>query len=48
MGFDIGLIPAVIVSFHKDKGGGTECKNYKGVNFVSMVGSVFRRLLYKL
>ena len=32
---------AMIVSLYKDKGERTECKNYRGINLLSVVGKIY-------
>ena len=41
--FEIGVVPgdwrsAVIVPFYRGKGERTECKNYRGISLLSVVG----------
>ena len=46
MAFKSGVVPedwksTVIVPLYKDKGKRTECKNYRGISLLSMVGKVY-------
>ena len=46
MAFESGVVPedwgsAVIVPLYKDKEERSECKNYKGINLLSMVGKIY-------
>ena len=36
---------AVIVSLHKGKGEKSECKNYRGISFLSAVGKIYAGIL---
>ena len=50
MAFETGGMPedwrsAVIVPLYKGKGDGTECKNYKGISLLSVVGKIYARIL---
>ena len=46
MTFEIGVVPedwrsAVIVPLYKGKGERTECKNYRGISLLSVVGKIY-------
>ena len=46
MGFENGVVPenwrsAVIVPLYKGKGEGTECKKYRGISLLSVVGKIY-------
>ena len=46
MAFEDGLVPgewrsAVIVPLYKGKGERTECKNYRGISLLSLVGKIY-------
>ena len=46
MAFESGVVPvdwryAVIVPLYKGKGERNECKNYKGISLLSMVGKIY-------
>ena len=48
MSFESGVVPedwrsAVILPLYKGKGDRTECKNYRGVNLLSVVGKIICR-----
>ena len=50
MAFESGVVPedwryAVIVLLYKGKGEKTECKNYRGISFLSVVGKICARIL---
>ena len=50
MAFESGVVPedwrsALIVPLHKGKGERTECKNYKGVSFLSVAGKIYADIL---
>ena len=35
----------VIVPLYKDKGERADCKNYRGINFLNVVGKIYVRIL---
>ena len=37
--------PAVIVPLYKGKGERTECRNYKGISLLSMIGKIYALIL---
>ena len=46
MAFESGIVPgdwrsAVIVLLYKGKGERTECKNYRGISFLNVVGKIY-------
>ena len=50
MAFEIGvvhkdLICAVIAPLYKDKGERNECKKYRGISLLSVVGKIYARIL---
>ena len=50
MAFESGVVPtdwrfAVIIPLHKGKGERTECKNYRGINLLSVVGKIYAGIL---
>ena len=50
MAFESGVAPgdwrsAVIVPLYKGKGERTECKNYRGISLLSVVGNIFVGIL---
>ena len=50
MAFESGVVSedwrsAVIVPLYKDKGERTECKNYRGISLVSVVGKIYAGIL---
>ena len=50
MGFESGVVAedwrcAVVVPLYKVRGEWTECKNYKGINLLSMVGKIYPGIL---
>ena len=50
MTFESGAVPedwrsAVIVPLYKCKGKRTECKNYRGINLLSVVGKIYAWIL---
>ena len=50
MAFESGVVPedwgsAVIVLLYKGKGERTECKNYRGISLLSMVGKIYVGIL---
>ena len=50
MVFESGVVPedgksAVIVPLYKGKGEMTECKNYRGISFLSVVGKIYAGIL---
>ena len=50
MAFESGVVPedwrsAVIVPLYKGKGERTECKNYRGISFLSVAGKIYARIL---
>ena len=50
MAFKSGVVPedwkfAVIVSMYKGKGERTECKTYRGISLVSVVGKIYAGIL---
>ena len=38
-------VSAVIVPLYKGKGNRTECKNYRGISLLSVVGKIYARIL---
>ena len=52
LSFDIGVVPmdwrgACIVPLYKGKGGKCECSNSRGIRSLSLVGTLFCRVLIK-
>ena len=50
MGFERGVVPedwrsAVIVPLYKGKGERNECKNYRGISLLSVVGKIYAGIL---
>ena len=50
MAFESGVVPkdwrsSVIVSLYKCKGERTECKSYRGISLLSVVGKIYARIL---
>ena len=50
MAFESGVVPedwrsALLVLLYKGKGEWTECKNYRGINLLSVLGKVYERIL---
>ena len=49
MAFESGGVPedwrSMIVPLYKGKGEGTECKNYRGISLLSVVGKVYEGIL---
>ena len=50
MTFENGVLPedwrsAVIVLLYKGKGARNECKNYRGISLLSMVGKIYAGIL---
>ena len=50
MAFEIDVMPeywrsAVIFPLYKGKGERTECKNYRGINLISVVGKMYAGIL---
>ena len=50
MVFESGVVPedwrsAMTVSLYKGKGEGTECKNYRGISLLSVVGQIYAGIL---
>ena len=46
MSFESGVVPddwrsAVIVPLYEGKGERTECKNYRGISFFSVIGKIY-------
>ena len=50
MAFKSGVVPedwrsAVVVPLYKGKGERSECKNYRGISLLSVVGKIYARVL---
>ena len=50
MAFESGTVPedwrsAVIIPLYKGKGERTECKNYRGISLLSVVGKIYARIV---
>ena len=50
MAFESGVVSedwrsAVIVPLYKGKREGSECKNYRGISLLSVVGKIYARIL---
>ena len=50
MAFNSGVVPeywrsAVIILLYKGKGEMSECKNYRGISLLSMVGKIYAGVL---
>ena len=50
MAFESGVVPedwrsAVIVPLYKGKGERNKCKNYRGISFLSVVGTIYAGIL---
>ena len=50
MAFESGFVPedwisAVIVPLYKDKGKRNECKNYRGISLLNVVGKMYTEIL---
>ena len=50
MAFESGIVleiwrSAVIVPLYKGKGERTECKNYRGISLLSVVGKIYAEIL---
>ena len=50
MAFESSVVPedwrsAVIVPLYKDKGERTECKNYRGISLLSVVGKIYAGII---
>lgn len=39
------LIKAVIVSLYKEKGSKSDCKNYRGISLLSIIGKVYAKIV---
>ena len=50
MALESGVVPedcrsAVVVPLYKGKGERTECKNYRGISLLSVVGKIYSQIL---